>query len=483
PLGRGPGGTAVRTGRPSVVRDMAADPRFAPWCEEALALGFRSIVALPVRDDEGVGGTFSVYSAEPDAFDEEEVELLERVADSLGTALSAARTAEALARAEARAQQAERLSAVGQLAGGVAHDFNNLLQIILGQSELLLGLNDLAPVVRRRVEQILAAAGRAADLARQLLAFSRTQVLEPRVVGLNRVVEGVIKMIERLLEEHIRIETRLAPNLWPVRVDPGQMEQVIVNLAVNARDAMPRGGVLTFETANVELDDTYSDAHGGVVPPGQYVMLAVSDTGEGMDAETQERIFEPFFTTKEKGKGTGLGLASAYGIVTQSGGYIWVYSEPGRGTTFKIYLPRVEEGPQAAPGPESLGAEPRRSATVLVVEDEAEVRAAVREALEAEGFRVLEAVGPGDALLAAEHYGATIDLVLTDVVMPRMNGPELVDRIRQRLPGVPVLYMTGYTENGMVHQRLMSGEAHLIHKPFTRDALGRKVREVLGTTP
>ncbi len=490
PLGHGPGGTAVRTGRPSVVRDMAADPRFAPWCEEALALGFRSVVALPVRDEEGVGGMFSVYSLEPDAFDEEEVSLLARVADALSAALQAERTAEELGRAEARARQAERLSAVGQLAGGVAHDFNNLLQIILGQSELLLGLDDLAPVVRRRVEQILTAADRAADLTRQLLAFSRKQVLEPRVVDLNGVVRGVVKMAGRLLEEHIRVETRLAGDLWPVRVDPGQMEQVILNLTVNARDAMPEGGVLTLETANVELDETYSRAHDGLVPAGEYVMLAVSDTGEGMDEETQAHIFEPFFTTKEKGKGTGLGLSTVYGIVTQSGGYVWVYSEPGRGTTFKIYLPHAEgapaagvEAPDAAPEPEAPGAEPRRSATVLVVEDEAEVRAAVREALEAEGFRVLEAVGPGDALLAAEHYGTTIDLVLTDVVMPRMNGPELVGRIRQKMPGVPVLYMTGYTENGMVHQRLLNGDAHLIHKPFTRDALGRKVREVLGAAP
>ncbi|WP_025322980.1 response regulator [Deferrisoma camini] len=486
PLGQGPSGTAIRTGQPAVVRDMARAPTFAPWCRRALAQGFRSSAALPLTAGDEVVGMFGVYSTEVDAFDEEEVSLLARVADALSAALQAERTAEELARAEARARQAERLSAVGQLAGGVAHDFNNLLQIILGQSELLLGLDDLAPVVRRRVEQILTAADRAADLTRQLLAFSRKQVLEPRVVDLNGVVRGVVKMAGRLLEEHIRVETRLAGDLWAVRVDPGQMEQVILNLTVNARDAMPEGGVLTLETANVELDETYSRAHDGLVPAGEYVMLAVSDTGEGMDEETQAHIFEPFFTTKEKGKGTGLGLSTVYGIVTQSGGYVWVYSEPGRGTTFKIYLPHAEgapaagvEAPEAAPEPEAPGAEPRRSATVLVVEDDAGVRATVREALTAEGFRVLEADGSGDALLAVEHYGREIDLVLTDVVMPRMNGPALARRIRQQVPGMRVLFMTGYTGNGVVHQRILEPGARLIHKPFSRQALAETVRFVL----
>ncbi len=480
PLGQGPSGTAIRTGKPAVVRDMAQDPRFAPWCRSALAHGFRSSAALPLRDGGEVVGMLGVYSAETDAFDEDEVDLLGRVADALSDALRATRTAEDLARAEARAKQAERLSAVGQLAGGVAHDFNNLLQIILGQSELLLSCGDLDPSLRDRVQQIMDAASRAADLTRQLLAFSRKQVLEPRVVELNGVVKAVMKMAGRLLEEHIRIESRLAPDLWPVRVDPGQMEQVILNLAVNARDAMPHGGVLTIETANVELDETYSQAHQGMVPAGSYVMLAVSDTGEGMDTEAQARIFEPFYTTKEKGKGTGLGLATVYGTVTQSGGYIWVYSEPGRGTTFKIYLPRAEGRPvEEEAGPERVRTRSGTTATVLVVEDGPEVRATVREALIAEGFRVLEADGPGDALLAVEDYGEEIELVLTDVVMPRMNGPDLIRRIRERVPGMKVLYMTGYTENGVVHQRVLDPGVHLIHKPFTREALGRKVRETL----
>ena len=485
PLGQAPSDTVLQTGRPVVARDMARAQAFVPWWRTALDHGFRSSAALPLRWGREVVGVLGAYHAEIEAFDEDEVGLLALVADVLSVCLRMAHTTVALADAEARVRQSERLSEMGQLAGGVAHDFNNLLQIILGHSERLLAESELAPSARDRIRQISSTTVRAADLTRQLLAFSRRQVLESKVVDLNRIIQRILKMVTRLLEAHIRIETRLAGDLWPVRVDPSQMAQVILNLAVNARDAMPLGGMLTFETANVELDETYSQAHKGMVPAGPYVMLAVTDTGAGMDAETQARIFEPFFTTKEQGKGTGLGLATVYAIVIQSCGYICVHSEPGKGTTFKIYLPRTEgrPGTDAAAQPQLVLAPTTAPPTVLVVEDEPGVRSAVKEALVAERFLVLEASGPGDALLIVERYGPDIDLVLTDVGMPHMSGPELLRRIRDRVPGMKALYMTGHTQNGVYHQRILDAGAHLIHKPFSRQALAQKVWALVKENP
>ncbi|GAB4280899.1 MAG: hypothetical protein Kow0092_36400 [Deferrisomatales bacterium] len=477
-LGRGPAGQAVRTGRPSVVRHMETDPAFAPWRRLARAHGFRSSAALPLRWDEEVVGMMGVYSEEADAFDDEEVALLQRVAQSLSKDWGALRVAGTLAETEERLRQAEKLAAVGQLAGGVAHDFNNLLQIILGQSDLLLTSDRMSAEDRERLHDVLAAADRAAALTRQLLAFSRRQVLEPRVLDINPLVRGAVKMLDRLLGEQVRIEVRLEPEPWKVLVDPSQIDQVLLNLAVNARDAMPGGGTLTLETANVELDETYSEAHRGLVPSGPYLMLAVSDTGQGMDAETRRRIFEPFFTTKGVGEGTGLGLATVYGTVKQSGGYIWVYSEPGTGTTFKIYLPRVEgraEVEAAAPAEPPAPA----SGTVLLVEDEPRVRATVKEDLIRTGYQVLEAEGPGEALLVAEAYGSRLDLLLTDVVMPRMNGSELARGVRELVPAIQVLFMTGYTENAVVHHGVLDSGVPLLHKPFTREALARAVAQVL----
>ena len=479
--GRGPAGTAARTGRPSVVRHVDADPRFEPWRREALARGYRSAIALPLRNDGQTIGVFVAYSEEPDAFDDEEVRLLERVAETLSAGLVSRRLAAALETSEERLRQSQRLEAVGQLAGGLAHDFNNLIQIILGQCELTLHRVGDNPAIRRGLEDILSAALRAADLTRQLLAFSRKQVLEPRVVNLNSVVRSVTRMLERLIGEDVRIETRLARDLGHALVDPGQMEQVLVNLAVNARDAMPQGGTLTIETANVDLDETYSDTHGRLLEAGPYVMLAVSDSGTGMDPETRDRVFEPFFTTKAQGRGSGLGLATVYGIVKQSGGHIWVYSEPGRGTTFKVYLPRVPEDRAVEPEPEPThaGRGPRGTETVLLVEDDAGVRETVRETLLLNGYQVLEASGAGEALLLAEKYGSGIDLILTDVVMPHMNGRELVDRLRRWVPDARVLYMSGYTGNAIVHHGVLASGVTLIQKPFTREVLTRKVREAL----
>ncbi len=374
--------------------------------------------------------------------------------------------------------QAQKMEAIGQLAGGIAHDFNNLLTIINGYSQLLLEGIGTDERLRNQVNEIKNAGERAAALTRQLLAFGRRQVLRPQVLDLNGVVSNMDKMLRRLIGEDIDLVTLCREGLGRVKADPGQIEQVIMNLAVNARDAMPRGGKLTLETADVELDENYTRNH-VAVRPGRYVMLAVSDTGLGMDAETQAHIFEPFFTTKEQGKGTGLGLATVYGIVKQSGGNVWVYSESGRGTTFKIYLPRVDELADSASAATGQRQVPRGSETVLLVEDEDAVRALVRDVLESSGYNVLEANGATQALLISERYAKPIHVMLTDVVMPQMGGRELAARIASRHPETKVLYMSGYTDNAIVHHGVLDADTPFLQKPFAPDAVARKVREVL----
>ena len=378
---------------------------------------------------------------------------------------------------EEQFRQSQKMEAVGQLAGGIAHDFNNLLTAILGNTQLL--LRDLPPGDSKRgdVEEIRKASERAASLTRQLLAYSRRQMLQPEVLDLNVVVAEMDKMLRRLIGEHIALAAVLAPDLGRVRADPNQIEQVIVNLAVNARDAMPEGGKLTIETANVDLDEAFAQAHLGSVP-GSYALLAVTDTGAGMDATVRAHLFEPFFTTKEVGKGTGLGLATVYGIVKQSGGYISVYSEPGRGSSFKIYLPRIATPADPPPGPQKGGPAPG-SETVLVVEDEPAVLTLSRRALEAQGYVVLAASDPAAALRVVERHGGMIHLLLTDVVMPGLSGRELADRLTAQRPGIRVLYMSGYPGDAVVqHGTLPSGSAFL-QKPFSPDGLARKVRDVL----
>jgi signal transduction histidine kinase/ActR/RegA family two-component response regulator len=382
--------------------------------------------------------------------------------------------------AEEQLRQAQKMEAVGKLAGGVAHDFNNLLTAINGHSELaMLRLKEGDPLYDK-FEKIKQAGERAAALTHQLLAFSRKQILQPKVLDLNQVVFEMNKMLQPLIGEDIDLFTKLKSDLGMVKADPGQLEQVLMNLTVNARDAMPKGGKLTIETANVYLDDGYAGRHLSI-SPGWYVMLAVSDTGSGIDAQTQERIFDPFFTTKEVGKGTGLGLSTVYGIVKQSGGNIWVYSELGRGTTFKVYLPcveRVAEEPEAIIDRHQLS---EGNETVLLVEDEEMVREMAREILEESGYQVLEAKHGPEALLVAEQYHGHIHLMLSDVVMPQMSGRELAEQFAPRRKEMKVLYMSGYTDDAIVHHGVLDEGTAFIEKPFTPNALARKVRETLNT--
>ncbi len=381
-------------------------------------------------------------------------------------------------RLEQQLQQAQKMEAIGRLAGGVAHDFNNLLTVITGYGEVLLDRLLPGDATRDQVGEMKKAADRAASLTRQLLAFSRQQVVSPRPLDLNLVVSDLDKMLRRLIGEDVSLTSVPTSGLGLVKADPGQVEQVLMNLAVNARDAMPQGGKLTIETGNVDLDEDYCRLHLGT-RPGRYVLLAVSDTGCGMTAEVKARIFEPFFTTKEVGKGTGLGLATVYGIVQQAGGHIEVYSEPGRGTTFKVYLPRVDVPavcPEAGPGREE---NPRGTETVLVVEDEAIVRALTCHVLRESGYRVLEARHGRDALRLCEPHAGRIDLLVTDVVMPEMGGRELANRLAERVPGIQVLYLSGYTDDAVVRHGVLEAETAFLQKPFTGRALTRKVREVL----
>ena len=379
---------------------------------------------------------------------------------------------------EAQLRQAQKMEAVGRLAGGIAHDFNNLLTAIIGYTDLALADLREGDPMRQDMEEILRAAHRAAGLTRQLLAFSRQQVLAPRVLDLNEVVQTVDKMLGRLVGEDIELQSVLAPGLGHIKADPGQLEQVIVNLAVNARDAMPTGGKLTIETADVEMAETRGRDL-TTVPAGRYVMLAITDSGTGMDEDTKARIFEPFFTTKEQGKGTGLGLATVYGIVKQSGGFIWVYSEPGHGTTFKIYLPRVEGAADALAPPVGTAAVPRGTETVLIVEDEEAVRALAKTALARKGYRVLEAANGGEALLLCESERAPIHLLVTDVVMPGLGGADLAQRLAPLRSEMKVLFISGYTDRAAARHGTMQPGAAYLEKPFSLDALARKVREVL----
>jgi CheY-like chemotaxis protein len=370
------------------------------------------------------------------------------------------------------------MDAIGRLAGGVAHDFNNLLTVILGYAEQILERLDGKEPLRGAALEIQAAAERAAGLTRQLLAFSRKQVLEPRVLDLNAVLSGTSGLLRRLISEDVQLDVRLEPELGRVLADELQIQQVIMNLAINARDAMPEGGRLTLTTANATVDDT-PGPRPVAVDPGQYVTLTVSDTGIGMDSATRARAFEPFFTTKEAGKGTGLGLATVYGIIRQSGGHIHVRSEPGQGTEFTIYLPRLDAAPGLPEGRAASGGMLRGHETILLVEDETSVRDMVRDTLERNGYRVLTAASGEQALERASAHAGPINLLVSDVIMPGMGGPELASRLEPLHPGLRVLHISGYTDDAILRHGVRAGLTAFLQKPFTLDALVRKMRDVL----
>lgn len=388
------------------------------------------------------------------------------------------RTEEALRHSQAQLLQAQKMEAVGRLAGGVAHDFNNLLTAITGYAELLLMRLSNNDSLRRHAEEIKKAADRAAALTQQLLAFSRKQVLQPKILDLNTIVTDMDKMLQRLIGEDVELITLRSPNLGKIKADPGQIGQILLNLAVNARDAMPHGGKLIIETVNADMDEAYARHHEGM-RAGSYIMLAVSDTGVGMDADTKSHLFEPFFTTKEQGKGTGLGLSTVYGIVKQSGGYIWVYSEVGRGTTFKVYLPRLKEPRESARAQSDQTTLIQGTETILLVEDEEGVRDLARDILKTNGYTVLEAHDGKSAIRCCEKHEGEIHLMVTDVVMPQMSGRELAEMLAPKRPEMKVLYMSGYTDDAILHHGALQANMSFLQKPFTPDILAHKVREVL----
>src|SRR5881392_1254098 len=467
PLGQFKIGAIARDRRPHLTNQVVGDPQVhdQAWARRE---GLVAFAGYPLIVHDRVLGVMAMFARQP--LSEFVPKALASVASAVAVGIERKRAEEALRQSEVQLRQAQKMEAVGRLAGGVAHDFNNLLTVITSYSDLL--LEDLASNDPKRddVGQIRQAAEGAAALTRQLLAFSRQQVLEPKVLDVRAIVAGTEKLLRRLIGADVQLATSLASDLGAVKADPGQLEQIIINLAVNARDAMPGGGRLSIEAANLEQVEGR---------PGRYVLLAVSDTGIGMDEQTKARIFEPFFTTKESGKGTGLGLATVYGIVKQAGGFIWVYSEPGRGTSFKVYLPRVDEPAEPevarpAPGEVRGGTE-----TVLVVEDAASVRMVTRQVLERHGYAVLEAPNGDTALrLAAKHHGP-IDLLLTDVVMPGLSGRQLAEQLAQLRPSMKVLYVSGYGENAVVHHGILEPGVAYLQKPFTPETLARRVRDTL----
>ncbi len=389
------------------------------------------------------------------------------------------RANEERSRLESQLRQSQKMEAIGRLAGGVAHDFNNMLGVILGYADV--ALRKLRPIdpIYKHLHEIRDAGQRSAELTRQLLAFSRQQAIAPQVLDLNAQLRGMERLLQRVIGEDVTLEFALAPDLWPVLMDKSQVDQALANLAVNSRDAMPDGGRLTVETANVSVDSAYCQHRPGS-QPGDYVMLAVSDTGLGMDEVTRERAFEPFFTTKPEGKGTGLGLATIYGIVRQNDGFVDIYSEPGQGTTIRLYLPRSQQDVAAVGATASLAVPARGHETVLLVEDQDQLREIARALLEELGYTVLEAASPGDAIVLCERHTGPVHLLLTDVVMPTMNGRDLAQRILALKPGIRTLFTSGYTADTISRRGVLEGGVHFLEKPFSLDSLARKIREALG---
>jgi two-component system cell cycle sensor histidine kinase/response regulator CckA len=502
PRGRGPAGTAIRAGRPSIIRNIATDESFVPWRDAASARGYQSSIGLPLTSEGRTFGVLCLYAGSVDAFDTEEVDVLTELANDLAFGVGVLRTradrervTEALKESERRLEEAQRLEALGRLAGGVAHDFNNLLTSIGGFTNLVLrSLEDERDPRRADLLEVQRAVERAAALTRQLLAFGRRQVLQPKVLDLNSLITGLQPLLRRTIGEHIDLRLSLDPNLDRVSADGGQLEQVLINLAVNARDAMPHGGELRFATDVVLVDEAWQRRHPAMqtpIAPGRYARVTVSDNGEGMSPETQARIFEPFFSTKPAGKGTGLGLATVYGTVSQSGGFIWVHSQINEGSSFQIYLPAVPadaasrntgSGNAAADrhveglalAPSSGGTE-----TILLAEDDGSVRRLAQRTLTEAGYRVIVARDGEEALALARRTSGDIDLLVADIVMPGLTGFALAERLKADRPAMRVIFTTGYAENVTV--RADNALGSFIGKPFLPPDLLRCVREKLDT--
>jgi PAS domain S-box-containing protein len=486
PLGHGPTGRALRDGKPCVNHSFLTDPDCAPWREFATQYGFVSSIGLPLIVQGKTFGALTLYATEMNAFKGEELALVSELAGDLAFALDAIQLRKQAEEErklrlmlEDQLRQSQKMEAIGRLAGGIAHDFNNLLMVIMAQTELL-SLQLHGPALAK-TESVMKSARRAAELTHQLLAFSRKQIVQPKVLSMNPIIFEIAKMAGHLLGENIEIATALCKEPWLVKVDRSQFEQVIMNLIVNARDAMPSGGQLTLETANTNITTEYIKTH-PLVPPGRYVMLAVSDTGAGMTEETKSKLFEPFFTTKEAGKGTGLGLSMVYGIVKQNNGFIWYYSEIGKGTCFKIYLPAADPH---EPNNDSIALtefpSTSHQATILLVEDERDLREVVTDFLLSGGHKVIAAESQDEAFERALEHGNSIDLLLTDVMLKKQNGKELAHFLRNKGFNFKVIYMSGYTPNAIVHHGVLDEATIFLQKPFTRSTLLSKVRETLDT--
>ena len=480
--GQGPTGAAIRIGTTCYIQDCRTDSRFFPWREEALRRGYWSTIALPLVGSEGTAlGALMIYAAEADPFTPEEIHLLEELAGDLAFGIESLRNRaerdqheQERQRLETQLRQAQKMEAIGRLAGGISHDFNNLLTVINGYTDLALA--DLRPEdpLQPVLTAIQEAGQRAADLTRQLLLFSRKAIMQPRVLNLNELISRIIHILQRIVGEDIRLELALAPDLWLIKIDPSQIEQVLMNLVVNARDAMPRGGDLHIATRNIATTE-----RADVLADSDWVQIMIRDSGVGMDEATQAQIFEPFFTTKGPDKGTGLGLSIVYGIVTQAGGRIEVQSRSGAGTVFLITLPRCQEqlvpaGRETASGKQKVTGE-----TVLLVEDEDQVRLLAHLVLEREGYRVLVSTNGVEALMLCEQHRGQIDLVVTDMVMPNMSGPDLVERLRKRYPTIGVLFMSGYARETLAEYGPIGEDMGYLHKPFLPRELAQAVQEVV----
>ena len=478
PVGIGFSSYVLRTGKPMLVDPELTEEMYRRGEIVRSGSASASWLGVPLRTPTRTIGVLVVQNYEDqDAYDERDLEFLTSVGNQIALAIERKHTETNLRETEDQLRQSQKMESIGTLAGGIAHDFNNLMTAVTGYSELALRHVEAGDPLRTKIEEIKKAGERAAALTSQLLAFSRKQILQPKVLNLNTVVTGIGRMLPRMIGEDIELRIELGGALGHIKADPGQIEQVLMNLATNARDAMPGGGYLTIKTENVCFDAKVSQRH-AVIEPGRYVMLSASDNGSGMDAETQAHIFEPFFTTKEIGKGTGLGLSTAYGIVKQSGGSIWVYSEVGRGTTFKIYLPRVDAVVEHEES-DKARAVPRGSETILLVEDEDVVRDLSREILEEYGYAVLTAPDGKEGLRICKEFEGQIDLMITDVVMPRMNGRELAEKLGALRPETRVLYMSGFTDDAIVRHGVLDDGMCFIQKPFSPDSLAIKTREVL----